>query len=137
MTQVSLSSSLPISPEKVWELIGGFNALPNWHPAVETSELEDGGTIRRLSLMGGGSIVERLEQMDDDGRGYEYSIVESPLPITNYKARLELEDDGSGGTKIVWSSNFEPAGAPETDAIKVVEGIYQAGFDNLKKMFGG
>ena len=137
MTEVSLSSSVPISPDKVWELIGGFNALPDWHPAVEKSELEEDGSVRRLTLMGGGSIVERLEKMDEGSHCYEYSIVESPLPVSNYKSRLELVDDGKGGTKINWSSEFVPSGASETDASKVIEGIYTAGFENLKKMFGG
>jgi hypothetical protein len=30
-----------------------------------------------------------------------------------------------------------PAGASEAEARKVIEGVYQAGFENLKKMFGG
>ncbi len=35
-----------------------------------------------------------------------------------------------------WSSEFEPSGASEGDAVKVIEGIFQAGLDNLNKMFG-
>ena len=36
-----------------------------------------------------------------------------------------------------WSSNFEAVGAPENNAVEVIQGIYQQGFDNLKKMLGG
>ena len=70
MTEVSVSNHYPVSPEKLWELIGGFNALPQWHPAVQKSELEEGGSVRRLSLAGGGEIVERLEKMSDDQYAY-------------------------------------------------------------------
>ena len=140
MAKVSMSVNLPASADKVWDLIGGFNALPNWHPAIEKSEVEGEGkgSVRTLHLVGGGTITERLVQLDDAGRVYSYSILSSPLPIANYTGTIRLKEsaDGSGCT-LEWESDFEAAGAPEGDAVQVVQGIYQAGFDNLKKMFGG
>ena len=136
MTEVSVSNHYPVCAEKLWEMIGGFNALPQWHPGVVKSELEEGGSVRRLSLSGGGEIVERLTKMSDDQYGYSYSIVDSPLPVKDYSATLKLEDDGKGGCKVTWSGNFAAAGVPENDAMKAVEGMYRAGFDNLRKMFG-
>jgi hypothetical protein len=38
---------------------------------------------------------------------------------------------------MAWSSDFEAVGAPESQAVETIQGIYQAGFDNLKKLFGG
>ena len=138
MATVKMSSKVPVTADQLWEAIGHFNALPDWHPAVQKSDLEEGGSIRRLTLAGGGEIVERLEQSSDgDGRSYSYSILESPLPVAGYTASIKVTDDDAGGCTIEWSSSFAPSGAPENDAIKVIEGIYQAGFDNLKKMFGG
>ena len=32
---------------------------------------------------------------------------------------------------------FAPAGVPESDATKAIQGIYGAGFENLKKILGG
>ena len=88
MSKVSMTTKVAVSAAQIWDLIGGFNALPDWHPAVEKSVLEEGGTVRRLSLAGGGEIVERLEQSDDDGRVYTYSILESPLPVAGYVATI-------------------------------------------------
>ena len=138
MTKVSMSLNLGVSADKVWDLIGGFNALPDWHPAIEKSEIEGEGkgSVRTLHLAGGGTITERLEQLDDDGKHYSYAILSSPLPVADYKGTIRLQDDGDG-CKVVWESEFQPAGAPEGDAIDVIRGIYQAGFDNLKKMYGG
>lgn len=136
MTEVTVSGSYPVSPEQLWELIGGFNALPNWHPAVERSELEEGGSVRRLSLLGGGEIIERLEKMSDDEFAYTYSIVDSPLPVSEYSATLRLENDDKGGCRVTWSGSFVPKGMPETDSRKVIEDIYRAGLDNLGRMFG-
>jgi len=137
MAKVSMSTELDVSSNEVWDLIGGFNALPDWHPAVEKSELEQEGSMRRLSLVGGGTIIEKLEKKDDNRRLYSYSIINSPLPVANYVSTLSVTDLGHGKTKVEWSSEFKPSGAAEADAVKVIQGIYQAGFDNLKKMFGG
>jgi hypothetical protein len=140
MAKVSMSVNLPASADKVWDLIGGFNALPDWHPAVEKSEVEGDGTgsVRTLHLAGGGTITERLVQLDDAGRVYSYSILSSPLPVANYTGTIRLKESADGsGCALEWESDFEAAGAPEGDAVQVIQGIYQAGFDNLKKMFGG
>jgi hypothetical protein len=136
MAQVSMTADVAVPPDRLWEIIGHFNALPDWHPAVEKSELEEGGTMRRLSLVGGGTIVERLERSDSSAHAYTYSIIDGPLPVKGYTARLNVHDNGQGGSTVEWSSTFEPAGASENEAVKVIQGIYQAGFDNLRRMFG-
>ncbi len=142
MVKVSMSMKLAAPARQVWDLIGGFNALADWHPAIEKSEIESGegrkGSLRRLGLAGGGSIVERLEEVDENERVYSYSILESPLPVAEYTGNLRVREDEKGGACTVeWSSEFQPSGSTEADAVKAIEGIYQAGFDNLKKMFGG
>ena len=138
MAKVSSSTDLPVPAKTVWAVIGNFNALPDWHPAVEKSELkkENGSTVRKLSLVGGGSIEEKLEQVDDKERRYTYSILSGPLPVSNYTATLKVRDSDKG-CSVEWSSEFEAKGAPEGDAVAAISGIYEAGFENLKKMFGG
>jgi hypothetical protein len=128
MAKVSMAMELGVPADKVWELIGGFNALPNW---------QGKGSVRTLHLAGGGTIEERLEQLDDSERLYRYSIVSGPLPVANYSATLRVRDEGGGKCTVEWGSDFEPAGAPEGDAVEAIRGVYQAGFDNLRKMFGG
>ena len=136
MAKASSSVHMEVPVEKMWELIGKFNGLPDWHPAVQKSELQDGGKTRKLSLVGGGTIVEQLEKQDDDNYLYSYRIVNSPLPVANYLAQLKVVRDGNG-CNVEWSSEFKPSGASESEAVKAILGVYQAGFDNLKKMFGG
>jgi len=136
MPKVSMSQNLNVSADTLWQMIGHFNALPDWHPGVEKSELNKEGETRKLSLAGGGTIIEKLEHKDDHSRTYTYSIVDSPLPVKNYTATLKVTGEGENAT-VEWSSEFEAAGAGDTDAMKAIESVYQAGFDNLKKMFGG
>jgi hypothetical protein len=138
MTKVALSSNFPVAADDIWKLIGGFNGLPEWHPAIKASSLEEGGRVRKLELAGGGSITERLESFSDKEHVYSYSIVQGPLPVAEYVSTLKVRkaEDGKGAT-VEWSSEFKPKGASDTDASKVIEGIYKAGFDNLRKMLGG
>ncbi len=137
MAKVSLSTDLPVSADTVWQTVGNFNALARWHPAVAASEekQEKGATLRTLTLHGGGTILERLESKDEGGRSYDYSILDGPLPVKRYQARIAVRAKGAGCT-VEWSSEFEPAGAPESEAVKAIRGIYEAGLQNLQKMFG-
>jgi len=137
MAKINMKTNLNVAADEVWKLIGGFNTLPDWHPAIEKSELEEEGSMRRLSLTGGGTIVEKLERLDDSERVYTYSIIDSPLPVSNYTATIRVKEDGEGKTTVEWSSEFEAKGAAENEAMDVIAGIYQVGFDNLKKIFGG
>lgn len=136
MPNVSMNVNLPVNAQQLWDLVGNFGALPKWHPAIESSELSDGGHTRTLSLTGGGKIVETLEHVSDDEWTYKYAIVDSPLPVANYVATITVHPQDDGTSKLHWSSDFAADGAPETSAVETIQGIYQAGFDNLKKMFG-
>ena len=137
MPKVNMQTELDVPAQQVWDLIGSFNALPDWHPAVESSELEKGGQIRKLRLVGGGTIVEKLETISDNERVYTYSIVDSPLPVSEYTASISVRrDDDGDGTIVEWSSSFQAQGAPENEAVRAIEEIYEAGFDNLKRIFG-
>lgn len=138
MTKVNVTQELPVPAQAVWQVIGGFNALPDWHPAVEKSETkkEKGEMTRTLTLAGGGTIVERLETADDKERTYTYSILNGPLPVADYTATIRVRESGLG-CSVEWSSEFTPSGAPESDAAAAIRGVYEAGFENLRKMFGG
>src|SRR5262249_54821464 len=134
MANVDMSVTLNASAQQVWNAIGRFNALPNWHPAVAKSDekRESGKTVRHLSLHGGGEIIEELERSDDKLRAYSYRIIDGPLPVARYRSELSVQDEGAGRCRVRWQSTFEPRGTAESDAIGAIRGVYQAGFDSLK-----
>jgi hypothetical protein len=134
-----METRVNIAADALWKTIGGFNALPDWHPGVAKSQAtgESKGSTRTLSLAGGGSLVERLEESNATNKLYRYSILSGPLPVADYVAEIHVKDNGDGTSTVEWSSEFKPKDATEPDAVKAIQGIYQAGFDSLKKMFGG
>ena len=91
--EVKQSVRLPAPVTEVWKTIGGFNALPDWHPMVKKSELAKGGQERKLTLPGGATIVEKLESKDDKSYRYSYSITDSPLPVADYHSTIEVRQD--------------------------------------------
>ncbi|MFO1435876.1 MAG: SRPBCC family protein [Gammaproteobacteria bacterium] len=127
------------SPQKVWKMIGNFNHLDVWHPAVANSTLVgDGATpgdIRTLTLGDGATITEKLVAIDS--ASYTYSIEASPLPVEHYVSTLSVKADDNGGSIVKWSSTFDAKGAPDDKAKDVIAGIYVAGLGRLSSYFNG
>ena len=133
MAKVTLIEKFDASAEQTWKVIGGFNSLPDWHPAVQHSELQEEGIVRKLTLVDGTRVLEKLEHHSDDSREHSYSIVQSSLPVADYLATLKVSAEEQG-CRVVWSSEFDPSGVSESEAAELVEGIYQAGLDNLREI---
>jgi hypothetical protein len=118
----------------VWEIAGGFCAIKDWHPAVKNCEEAKEGedSFRILTLQDGGTIKEKLTESSDES--YSYEIIESPLPVKNYKASFSVEPGRSEGfTTVVWTAEFEPNGASEEEAQKTISGIFGDGLKGIKK----
>jgi hypothetical protein len=146
MARAHASSVIDAPIDRVWAHIRDFNGLEVWHPAVVKSEIEGGkssdqvGCVRRFSLQDGGVIRERLLEMSDLGHHYSYSILESPLPVANYRATIRLRRISDGDrTYAEWNATFDPD-PPEKQAEAeslLSNAVFQGGFDALKKQFGG
>lgn len=53
MAQTSASLEVPATADRVWQLIGGFNSLPDWLPLIPGSELSEGARVRHLKTADG------------------------------------------------------------------------------------
>ena len=70
MAHASASIGIAGPPGQVWQLIGGFNSLPNWLPYIPKSELSEGSRVRHLANRDGQTIVERLEALARSQAGW-------------------------------------------------------------------
>jgi mxaD protein len=113
----------------MWERIGDPGRIYEWHPAVEATEMLDGGRKRVDTLGDGGRVSATiLEQAE---RHHTYRVDESPLPLDNLVGTLRVRDEGEGACVVEWEATFDPAGIPEDEAVELVRGIFQAGLDAL------
>ena len=143
MLTVSKEAVIAMAPAELWKKVGDFNGLNTWHPAIATSEVVKGnnnevGAHRKLTLSDGAVIVEELAARDDAGMTLTYTILEGPLPVTDYRSTITVVAEGDGQSKLSWSSTFKPAtGTEPAKAQEVIGGVYQAGLDSLAKPAGG
>ena len=132
---VSVTETTPVNApaEKVWATIGDFCGIAQWHPAVEgcTQSKSGGKSIRRLQLKGGGEIVEELTGRDEATMTYSYTILESPLPVSNYISTIKVTPTDSSRSSITWTGDFQAKGASEGEAKTVIDGIYVKGLAGI------
>lgn len=136
---VSRETTIDTNPATAWKLIGNFNGLDLWHPAVAVSTQKGSGTApgttRQLSLAGGGTIDEKLVAYSAAKRSLTYAITKSPLPVKNYVSTMSVTPTADGKSLVKWTSTFDANGADEAKAKEVIGGIYDAGLAKATSIF--
>ena len=137
MATVSIRAKVAAPAAQLWEMIGRFNTLGQWHPLVKRSKTEGKGkgALRQVSLVNGGTMIERLEHVSDAERVYLYTVVDSPFPIVHWVAEIRVTECGNGTSVVEWSSNFIPASVPERDATRMLGDVYKVGLENIKRIY--
>jgi Polyketide cyclase / dehydrase and lipid transport len=144
VVQIYVSSVIGASADSIWARVRDFNGLPQWHPAIADSRIENEqpadrvGCIRHFHTRDGGMIRERLLALSDYDYSCTYEILESPMGVEGYVATLKLVPVTDGNRCFTeWSAEFECAPGREQElTLSIGQGVFQAGFDALKRMFG-
>lgn len=142
MIHVMASSVINASVSAVWGLLRDFGAIGNWLPGVKSCVIEGDdpgdrvGAIRRLEMGDVGVIREKLLALSDVDHAVTFSIVESALPIRNYRSTISLLPITDGDrTFIQWRGQFEVPAEHATDMeTRMPKHIYQPAFDRLAEI---
>ena len=145
MARIYISSVIAAPAARVWGRVRDFNGMPGWHPAIAESRIENGepadkvGCVRDFRLRNGDRLREKLLGLSDYDMFCTYSILDSPMAVENYVATLRLTPVTDGDrTFAEWSAEFDCAPEREQDLVATVGGgVFQGGFDALKRHFGG
>jgi hypothetical protein len=143
MARVYVSTVIGAPAAKVWERVRDFNALPRWHPAIRESRIENAepadkiGCVRDFRLQNGDRIREKLLGLSDYDLFCTYTILESPMPLTNYVATLRLTPVTDGERCFAeWTAEFDCAPEVQDDLVGGIgTNVFQGGFDALKRHF--
>ena len=96
------------------------------------------GAERLLTLREGGEIRERLLGFSEFKRTVVYSILSSPLPISDYVATLRVTPVTMGEKAFIeWWSRFEAAPADREAMVNRIRGVYEAGIEALAGKLAG
>lgn len=145
MPKIYESSVVEAPAPKVWDTIRDFGGLDEWYPGIEPEaiDLENGrdgdavGAIRVLRMPGDVTVREKLVEHSDYKRSYTYTILDYPLPLTDYHATLGVRAvTDTDETFVEWSSRFEIEPDLRDDTVDNITNVYREGLDALTKRFG-
>jgi len=145
MASLYVSSVIDAPIDKVWDRVRDFNGLPVWHPRIRDSRIEESlpadkvGCIRNFNLQSGDNIREQLLGLSDYDKFCTYTILDSPMPLSDYVATLRLTPVTDGDRCFIeWSADFQCSVENEAELIgNIGSNVFQGGFDALKRYFGG
>ena len=144
MAKVYRSTVLDAPADRLWRDLRDFNGLANWHPNIVSSRIEKDhpadkvGCVRNYQLKNGTRVREKLLSLSDYDYSCTYAVLDSPMDLSDYVSTLRLFPVTEGNRCFIeWSADFEcppdrTAGLVES----IGDGIFQSGFDSLKKRYG-
>jgi hypothetical protein len=144
MLEVALAVELGSPASRVWDVVGNFGCLADWHPWAASSALEPaaGGIGRRVVNVGGPAgrreLDERLVYFDAASRELAYTIVGgTPTPFADYVGRLRVVPRGDDRCVLEYHARFTAApGATDDEARERIRTFYASGLANLPRLFG-
>ncbi|MCA0243935.1 MAG: SRPBCC family protein [Proteobacteria bacterium] len=145
LQRVVRSTVIDAPIERVWAVLRDFNSHDRWHDVVAESRIEGGersdqvGCVRSFTLQDGHRIREQLLTLDDREYRSTYTIVEATVPLQRYVATVTLRPvTDAGATFWHWESTFDtPPGRERELRDMVAQGVYEAGFANLRRHLAG
>lgn len=139
MIDIDVRKDVPAPADAVWHELRSFEGIENWLPMIEHSEVRGHGVgaTRECTVAGGGRILERLQEVDDDERRLVYTIFEAPMPIWDHSSTMRVLPDGPDASTVVWSASFDAPGDAAEEIEATLRGAYASGLDGLRASFGG
>jgi len=108
---------------------------------VRESRIENGepsdrvGCVRDFRLQNGDRLREQLLALSDYDYFCTYSILESPMPLTNYVATLRFTPITDGDRSFAeWTAEFDSAPEVADDLVtNIGQNVFLAGLQALKR----
>ena len=141
LQRVVRSTVIDAPIERVWSVLRDFNSHDQWHDVVDESRIEGNqrsdqvGCVRSFTLKDGNTVREQLLTLSDREHKSTYCIVEATVPLMRYVATVTLKPVTDGNrTFWHWQSTFAtPPGRERELRDLVAHGVYEAGFENLRR----
>lgn len=144
MAFVYESALITAPPADVWKIVGKFEGLNLWVPAVRSAVLAAGndalkaGARREVITRDGARTIETLIDRREAERTLTYRAVETTLPMQNYEARITLLPATlSGDSFVVWHGSFDAEPAYEISLKNLTAAAYRTGLIQLQRRFAG
>jgi len=126
--QVTRSLELTAPAAEVWNVVGDFCDIDDWHPDIRACSLKslDGSLVRVIVTTTGDEIVQK-RIAEEPGLSYTYTTVSSSVPVRKFTATLSLEPFDK--PLLTWSARFS-SDDPATEQTIVDE--FEAGISAIE-----
>ncbi len=134
----AVERELAIPAERLWATLADFGNM-DWAPGIARMEVSGSGPgmVRRIFMPDMPPIDEVLEAIDPAAMRYSYTIPAGiPLPITDYRAEVQLTALPGQRTRIRWSCSGTPVGASDAEVAAIMQGAYAQMIGWLEKALG-
>ncbi len=131
--QVSDTTQINDSSEKIWNTIRSFDGVELYLPIVTKSVVEGSwkGAKRTCDVTLGKQtfqIQETLESFDDSNHSLTISLDEGPIQMKGMKFTFVVKNQGEGKSDLIISTNVE-----NPDAANMAKSIFVITGQGLKK----
>ena len=124
---------VPRSADAVWAVLSDFGDVIRLFSNVTHTRLEGEGIgmTRTLTLDDGSATVSRLTELDHDRRTLGYAIIETALPLHDYRSQVTVEPVDEGRCLVRWSSRCRPSAGHEDSVRALLDGQLRHGIAAL------
>lgn len=139
--------------DEVWERIGDFCDIQDWHPDVASCVSEGGnevGAVRVLTLNdeAGSQVKNELTKYDEEKKYYRYKIVDGDVelfPVTTFAGHLRVTPVDENSAKVQLKAGFyrgytlndPPPELNDEAAKQAVNAKYEAGLAGITSLMEG
>ncbi len=112
--EVRFAAEIAADPDRIWSKIRDFGRVADWNPIASSSRLIAGtdttpGAERELLTADGTSVRERLTGLDDHARRLDYEMLSFPIPVTEQRNRITVDQAAAGWSLVAFVSRFLPS----------------------------
>lgn len=135
MAEYSIEGEFEMPADALWAVVRDFGYV-GWitRKTKFSSQGEGVGMIRTIDAPPIPTVREQLDAIDEDQRTIVYRVIQgNPMPVTDYAASMQVLDAGEGRSRLKWSSQWQPDGVSEEEALAVIANMYQSVMARMKK----
>jgi mxaD protein len=137
MPRITETATIGLDPETLWEEIGAFGSVGDWHPMLNSVAVfgEGTGAIRVAFGNEGAAMAERLQALDPQRHLYRYTVEETSMPVCDYSGEFRIDPAGDSASTVVWSAQFELTPDGDGKTVEAVRHFLHAGTESLRRRF--
>ena len=138
MPRIIETATIALDASTLWDEIGAFGSVADWHPLLDSVEVLGHGTgaMRIAHAKEGSEQAERLQTLDAERRLYRYTMEQSSMPVRDYRGEFRIDPAGDAASLVVWSAQFELTPDGDGRTVESVRRFLHTGTQSLRHRFG-